>query len=335
MRKPVMVSVIIPCYNEQDTIRLLLDSIKQQTFPKEDLEIVIADGLSSDATRQIITDFQAEHPELRIKIVDNLKRNIPAGLNTAIKAARGEILIRLDAHSMPYPDYIARCVAALQAGVGENIGGRWEILPGASHWQARAIAAAAAHPLGVGDARYRLGGEAQLVDTVPFGAFHRELVERIGYFDETLLTNEDYEFNYRIRQAGGRVWFDPQIRSKYIARKDFRSLALQYWRYGYWKARMLRRHPRAFRWRQLTGLLVWSLLALLILSPWFEWARWLLLLESTTYLAVLLLAGFQSAIRRKDANLILGVPLAIAIMHFAWGSAFTWSLLRGEDGNSE
>lgn len=334
MRKPVMVSVIIPCYNEQDTIRSLLDSIKQQTFPKEDLEIVIADGLSSDATRQIITDFQAEHPELRIKIVDNLKRNIPAGLNMAIKAAVGEILIRLDAHSMPYPDYIARCVAALQEGVGENIGGRWEILPGASHWQARAIAVAAAHPLGAGDARYRLGGEAQLVDTVPFGAFHRELVERIGYFDETLLTNEDYEFNYRIRQAGGRVWFDPQIRSKYIARKDFHSLALQYWRYGYWKARMLRRHPRAFRWRQLAGLLVWSLLALLILSPWFEWARRLFLLESTIYLAVLLFAGIQSAIRRKDANLILGVPLAIAIMHFAWGSAFTWSLLRGEDGNS-
>lgn len=322
------VSVIIPCYNEQDTIRMLLDSIEQQTFPKEDLEIVIADGMSNDATRQIIADYQSEHPELCIRVVDNRRRHIPAGLNTAIKAARGEILVRLDAHSMPYPDYIARCVAALQADLGENVGGRWEVLPGASHWQARAIAAAAAHPLGVGDARYRLGGEAQSVDTVPFGAFRRELVDRIGYFDETLLTNEDYEFNYRLRQSGGRVWFDPHIRSKYIARKDFPSLAQQYWRYGFWKARMLRRYPRSFRWRQLAGLFVVSLLVLMMLSPWFEWARWLLLIESVTYLAILLLAGIQSAVIRKDAALVLGIPLAIAIMHIAWGSAFIWSLLR-------
>jgi hypothetical protein len=236
---------------------------------------------------------------------------------------------------MPYPDYIARCVAALQHGFGDNVGGRWEILPGASHWRARAIAAAAAHPLGVGDARYRLGGVAQSVDTVPFGAFRRELVERIGYFDETLLTNEDYEFNYRIRQAGGRVWFDPQIRSKYIARKDFLSLARQYWRYGYWKARMLRRYPRSFRWRQLAGLFVVSLLVLLILSLWFEWARWLFLVEIVAYLAVLLIAGIQSAVIRKDAALIPGIPLAIAIMHFAWGSAFTWSLLRRVNGRSK
>lgn len=328
----MIISIIVPCYNEQDTIRLLLDSIDRQTYPKEDLEIIIADGMSSDGTRQVIADFQAEHPELRIRVIDNLRRNIPAGLNAALREAQGEIIIRLDAHSMPYPDYIARCVAALQNGLGDNVGGRWEIRPGGENWQARAIAAAAAHPLGVGDARYRLGGNAQPADTVPFGAFHRELVERIGYFDETLLTNEDYEFNYRIRQAGGRVWFDPQIRSKYIARKDFLSLARQYWRYGYWKARMLRRYPRSFRWRQLSGLFVLSFLVLAGLGLWFRWALWLLAFESVFYTAVLLFAGVHSALRRKDWILIPGIPLAIAIMHFAWGSAFIWSWLSKEDG---
>lgn len=322
-----IVSIIVPCYNEQGTIKLLLQSIYDQTFPRQEMEVVIADGLSTDNTRQEIDHFQQTHPDLIVKVVDNPQRIIPAALNQAIEAARGDIFVRLDAHSMPYLDYVQQCVKALQANLGDSVGGLWEIEAGGENWQARSIASAAAHPLGVGDARYRLGGHAQEVDTVPFGAFHRSLIERVGNFDESLLTNEDYEFYTRIRRSGGKVWFDPAIRSKYFSRQNLSDLSRQYWRYGYWKARMLRRYPDAFRWRQLAGVFVISFPILAILGIWFWWARWILGLETMLYLMAIFLAGIQLALRKHDMALVLGVPLAIATMHFSWGIAFIWSMI--------
>ncbi|HZD58746.1 MAG TPA: glycosyltransferase family 2 protein [Anaerolineales bacterium] len=327
-----LVSIIVPCYNEQATIRLLLEALYLQSHPRQEMEVVIADGLSTDCTRGEIASFQQEHPDLPIRVVDNPKRAIPAGLNRAIESAWGEILLRLDAHSMPYPDYVARCVSALQRGLGDNVGGVWEILPGGQDWQARGIAAASAHPLGVGDARYRVGGQAQAVDTVPFGAFHRSLVARIGAFDESLLSNEDYEFNARVRSSGGQIWLDPAIRSRYFARPSLSALARQYWRYGYWKARMLRRYPETFRWRQLAGVFVLSFLVLGISGVWFIPGRWLLGLELIVYALALLAVGTQEAFRKRDPALLLGVPLAIATMHFTWGAAFLWSLLTSMFG---
>jgi glycosyltransferase involved in cell wall biosynthesis len=323
-----LVSVIVPCYNEQDTIRPLLEAICRQTHPRQQIEVIIADGLSTDRTREVIAGFQRDCPDLSVILVDNPKRIIPAGLNRALETARGDIIVRLDAHSVPCSDYVTSCVKALEAGYGENVGGVWEIRPGGAGWLARSIAAAAAHPLGVGDARYRLGGEAQVVDTVPFGAFRRSLVGRVGFFDETLLTNEDYEFNVRVRQAGGKIWFDPAIRSEYYARSDLVSLARQYWRYGYWKARMLRRYPGTFRWRQLAGIFVLSFFLLGVLAFWFAWARWWFFIQSAVYLLALLIAGVQIAARKKDPALVAGVPLAIACMHFAWGLGFIWSMIR-------
>jgi glycosyltransferase involved in cell wall biosynthesis len=325
---PSLVSVVVPCYNEQATIRTLLEAVYTQTYPRQNIEVIIADGRSSDQTRAEIAAFRSLHHDLQVSVVDNREQTIPAGLNRAILASQGEYIVRLDAHSAPYPDYVSRCVDALAAGLGDNVGGVWEICPGGKDWQARAIAAAAAHPLGVGDARYRLGGSPQAVDTVPFGAFRRALVDRVGLFDENLLTNEDYEFNVRVRRAGGKVWFDPAIRSTYYARSSFIALAQQYWRYGYWKARMLRRYPETFRWRQLAGAFILSFLVLVVLGLFFSWAWWLLALEVTLYSLALLGAGVQVARRAGDFALILGVPLAIATMHFAWGSAFLWSLIR-------
>jgi glycosyltransferase involved in cell wall biosynthesis len=323
---PPRVSIIVPCYNEQATIHLLLEAVYRQSYPRPAMEVLISDGLSSDETRARIAGFGNSHPDLVLRVIDNPARNIPAALNRAIAAARGEILLRLDAHSAPEPDYVARSVAALQAGKGDNVGGVWRIRPGAKTWAARAIAEAAAHPLGVGDALYRYATAAAEVDTVPFGAYRRTLVERIGAYDETLLTNEDYEFNLRVRRSGGRVWLDPAIRSVYYARAGFRDLARQYWRYGYWKARMLRRYPNAIRWRQaLPPAFVFSLAVLGLTGLWSPAAAFLFVIELEVYALVLIIAGAFSALKRRDWAMLPGVPLAIATMHLAWGSAFLWS----------
>jgi succinoglycan biosynthesis protein ExoA len=321
------VSVIVPCYNEQDTVLLLLEALRAQTYPIDRIEVVIADGMSTDQTRERIAVYQQENLALQLKVVDNPDRAIPAAVNRAIDASQGEYLIRMDAHAVPAPDYVARCVAVLEAGFGDNVGGIWQIHPGAAGWVARSIAEAAAHPLGVGDARYRVGGHPQAVDTVPFGAFHRRLIERIGSFDETLLSNEDYEFNTRIRKAGGAVWFDPAIRCTYFARSSLIALAQQYWRYGYWKVRMLRQYPESIRWRQvLPPLFVLSLIGMGIVGLFIVSVRWLLLAEITLYGVILASTSFRAAWKQKDIGLFVGLPLAIATMHLSWGSAFLWSL---------
>lgn len=323
-----VVSVIVPCYNEQSTICLLLDALYSQSYPRAEMEVIIADGGSTDATRSQIVEFQRLHPDFVVRVVENENRTIPSGLNRAIEAACGEYIVRLDAHSVPRQDYVARCVGDLQSGLGDNVGGVWEIEPRGSGWQARAVAAAAAHPLGVGDAHYRYTAQAREVDTVPFGAFRRALIRKIGPFDESLLTNEDYEFNTRVRQSGGKVWLNPGIRSVYYARPDLPALARQYWRYGFWKARMLRRYPETLRWRQaLPPVFVLSLVLFAAFSLVSPLALGILALEMGLYAGILLVFGLRTAFRKKDWTLIWGLPLAVGTMHLTWGAAFLWSLL--------
>lgn len=328
------VSIIVPCYNEEKTITLLLEAILQQTCPKTDLEVIIADGHSQDHTRQKIAAFQTAHPDLNLRVVENPRRNIPAALNSALAAAQGDMVVRLDAHSVPAPDYVERCLADLESGQGEMVGGVWQIRPGGSDWLARSIAAAAAHPFGVGDALYRYATRADWVDTVPFGAFRRSLLERVGWYDETLLTNEDYEFNTRIRQAGGRIWLNPAIRSAYFARPNLGALARQYWRYGYWKLRMLQRYPRTLRWRQaLPPVFVLSVAGLLVLGLFWDLARYLLLIEAALYFVVLGLGSIAPARRQADLALLLGIPVSIAVMHTAWGAGFLVSMVKSFFGS--
>ena len=321
------VSVIVPCYNEQSTIRLLLDALHQQTYPRAQMEVIISDGMSQDRTREEVAAFQKDCPDLEVRLVDNPRRNIPSGVNRGIEAARGEIIVRFDGHAKPYPDYVEKCVQAHGAGRGANVGGVWEIYPGADTWIAKSIAVAAAHPLGVGDALYRHAKQAAEVDTVPFGSFRRTLVEKVGFFDEGLLTNEDYEFNARVRQSGGKVWLDPSIRSIYFSRGTLWDLVRQYWRYGFWKWRMLRRYPATLRWRQaLPPLFILSLIALIVLSIFIPFARILLVAELAIYLSIMLIAGFYSALQKHMVYLIAGLPLSIFAMHVAWGSGFLWSV---------
>lgn len=323
------VSVIVPCYNEEKTILSLLNALYDQTFPRSEMEIVIADGISTDSTRQKISDFKEAHKDLSIKLIDNPKRLIPAALNAAISAAAGIYIVRLDAHSIPRRDYIELTVADLEEGLGQNIGGVWQIKPGAKGWVADSIAAAASHPFGVGDAWYRFRSTPGEVDTVPFGAFRRDLFFEVGEFDESLETNEDYEFNTRIRKSGGVVWLNPDIKATYFARSTFGELARQYWRYGFWKVRMLSRYPETIRWRQaLPPIFLSSLIFLWIIAFAWDLAGWILLLEVVLYGLVIFSAGFHMARKKRKVFHLVGVPAAIAVMHLSWGGAFLWSLIR-------
>jgi glycosyltransferase involved in cell wall biosynthesis len=327
---PPTVSIVVPCYNEEKRIRFMLDAVFAQTYPRALLDLTIADGHSTDQTREVIACFRREHPDLKLQVIDNSAGSIPAALNCAIKASTGEILLRLDAHSAPYPDYVEKSVAALEAGRGDNVGGIWEIRPGAETWMAKSIAVAAAHPLGVGDALYRHATEAASVDTVPFGAWRRVLLEKIGGYDESLLTNEDYEFNARLRQFGGKIWLDPSIRSIYFARSSFGALARQYFRYGFWKFKMLRRYPGTLRWRQaLPPVFVSSLVGASLLGLAWPIFAWLAAFELLAYFGILGLVSLRLGLQRKQLFLVLGLPLAIAVMHFTWGGGFSWSILSG------
>ena len=320
------VSIIVPCYNEEKTIQHLLNGIFSQTYPRDKMEVVISDGLSTDGTLQTIQAFQQNHQGLQIRVVMNQARTIPSGLNQAITESRGEIIIRLDAHSMPIPEYVQRCVSALQSNKGTNVGGVWEIRSGSTTWIAESISLAAAHPLGVGDAMYRLNAKAGAVDTVPFGSFYKSLIQKIGGFDETLLANEDYEFNTRVRESGGVVYLDPEIRSIYFSRSTLKQLAVQYFRYGFWKLKMLKRYPHTLRWRQaLPPVFVLSLFMWVVLSLWLPIAFYILVLQLFLYFFVLGLAGIRLAFSKKKGYLIFGIPLAIATMHITWGAGFLFS----------
>jgi succinoglycan biosynthesis protein ExoA len=332
-----LVSVIIPCYNEEARISNLLAAIHAQTYAREQIEVIIADGCSSDQTRARIDAFSKSYPDLQIRVVENPRRNIPASLNLAIRASLGDIIVRIDAHSEPYPDYIERCVAALTSDLAENVGGIWEIQAGAQTWMAQSIARAASLPIAVGDAMYRYASKPAYVETVPFGAFKRELLALIGFYDETLLTNEDYEFNNRILKSGGRVWLDPEIRSKYYARASLAELARQYWRYGYWKWKMLRRYPKTLRWRQalppifILSLILTTSLAILLRSLWV-----IPVAEIAIYLLILLAASLKISHREGKSFFLIGIPLSIATMHFSWGMGLLWSIISGNPtGNKQ
>jgi len=324
-----LISLIVPCFNEENTIEKLLEAIRSQTVPLEVVEVIIADGFSTDNTRNKINEYRIKHPDLNITIIDNEKKVIPAGLNKAIKAAKGDIILRMDAHAYPASDYIEKSVAALTAGLGDNVGGVIDIRPPNNSWIARSISVATAHPLGVGDAKYRWTTKTSEVDTVAFGCFYKSTVDKAGYYNESLTANEDYELNARLRKMGLKIWVDPAIRAVYFSRPDLKSLAKQYYSYGFWKVRMLRMFPDTIRWRQaLPPLFVFGILMLLLLSViWFP-AFWIFVIVSLLYLFILAIGALKPAFTQKDAALFIGIPLAIMTMHFSWGTGFWMSLLK-------
>ena len=231
-------SCVIPVRNERRAIAAAVLSCLGQRYEGA-LEVVVADAMSSDGTRQVVEELAAA--DRGVRLVDNPGRVTPAGLNAAIAGSSGEVVVRCDAHAVLPPGYVAAAVATLEGTGAVNVGGVQHAV--GDHFTSRAIALAMTSPIGVGDARFHYGGDAGPVDTVYLGVFRRAALDQVGGFDEGLVRNQDYELNYRLRQAGGTVWFDPDLKVDYRPRASLGSLWRQYFDYGKGKRVMLRSIP--------------------------------------------------------------------------------------------
>ena len=227
------VSIIIPCRNEEKFIGKCLDSIIAQDFSKDNLKVLIVDGMSDDRTGDIVSEYSRKYPFIRL--IDNPKKFVPSALNIGIENAGGKIIIRMDAHNVYENDYVSKCVRYLNEYGVDNVGGLCRTIPGGGSLIADCIAISLSHPFGVGNSYFRIGlKEPKYVDTVPFGCYKREVFEKAGLFNENLIRNQDIEFNLRLKHAGGRIILVPDIVSFYHARSTLKDLFKQNFWNGFW-----------------------------------------------------------------------------------------------------
>lgn len=314
------VSVVVPCRNEEAYIAACLDSILAGDYPDDRLEILVADGQSSDGTREILSRYAAAHPP--VILLDNPRRSAPAALNVAIRAASGEIIIRMDAHVLYPPDYVRRLVAGLEESGADNVGGVLETIAADNTATARAIALGLSHPFGVGNSHFRTGTRERLeVDTVPFGCYRKELFGRIGLFDEELIRNQDDEFNFRLIRRGGRVLLLPDVRCRYFARRSFRQVARMYYQYGYFKPLVARKVGRVMTVRQvIPSVLVATLAGSAALSLWLPQMGAAFAFTLGVYGFFVLACATVAA--RRDPRCALALGAVFAILHFSYGYGF-------------
>ncbi len=321
-RDPVRVSVVLPCRNEQRYIQDCLAGILHQDVPPGGLEVIVADGLSDDGTTDTLAALS--RADRRIRVITNGGRIVSTGLNAAIREAKGEIIIRMDAHTRYAPDYVSECVRTLVETGADNVGGPWQAR-GESYLQS-AIAVAFQSPFSSGGAgSHRMDYEGP-VDSVYLGCWRKDTLLRIGLFDESLVRNQDDELNLRLVRAGGTVWQSPAIRSWYCPRSSLRSLFRQYMQYGYWKVRVIQKHhlPASIR-HVVPGGFVASLLLLTLAAPWMRYG-WLMPAALLGLYAGAGLAASLIACRDRGHWKHLPVmPLVFASYHFGYG----WGFLRG------
>lgn len=319
-----LVSVIVAMRNEEAFIGKCLNSLAQQDYPAEFLEILVIDGRSMDGSREIVSAMQERIPNLRL--LDNEKKVSPAAFNIGIDNARGEVLTIISAHCYLAPDYVSRCVEYLAQTGADCVGGPIQTI--GENDTARAIALAMSSPFGVGDALFRYSQREQYVDTLAFGAYRRDVFERVGLFDEELVGNEDDEFNYRLRGQGGKLFLTPAISSFYYGRASLSALCSQYFRYGFGKVRVVRKHTRLVRFRHVIPAIFVATLVMTVLlgifSPAFV-ALFVLILAS--YITLSLVVSLWIASRR-GWRYVPVLPLAFACLHLSYGTGFLLGLVH-------
>ena len=318
----MMVSIIMPIRNEVAHITSVLEGVLSQEQSEGGIEIIVADGLSDDGTREQVERLALQ--DSRIRCIVNHGRIVSTGLNAAIREARGNIIIRMDAHTEYAHNYIARCLAALASSGADNVGGPWQAR-GRGYLQS-AIALAFQSPFSSGGAGSHRAEYEGPIDSVYLGCWRKETLTRVGLFDEELVRNQDDELNLRLIRAGGKIWQSPDIQSWYYPRSSLLMLFKQYMQYGYWKVRVIQKHRLPASIRHLVpGGFVATLLALVALAPFFVFARGLLAGALGLYLCANLVASLITC-RRPSLWKHLPVMLPVfAAYHFGYG----WGFLRG------
>jgi succinoglycan biosynthesis protein ExoA len=312
------VTLIVPIRNEEASIGDCLDALVNQSF--RDLEILVIDGMSNDRTVAIVEEFMAK--DARIRLVVNEKRLTQIALNVGLAQARGTFLVRVDGHSLAAPDYVERIVDHLKSEEFAGVGGT-KLAVGGESVMSQVIASALSSRFGVGGSIYHYAQETAWVDHIPFGAYRVDLLRRLGGWDESLLANEDFELDYRIRRSGGRLLLDPKIRVYWKTSQTLRDLSRQYQRYGRGKAAVARIHPDSLKLRHMFPAAVFltilgSVITVVILEkPW-------PLLFNLPYGAFLVAALGDRALRKSAGRSPWMVPAVLVTMEMSWA----WGFLR-------
>jgi len=322
LKNSIEVSVLLPVRNEEKYVAACLDSILANDFGQDRIEILVLDGLSSDRTRAIVQSYSERYPNMRL--IDNPGRIVSTGLNIGLRAGCGEIIVRMDGHVTYASDYIRQCVELLETTDAINVGGIQKA--DGDTYITKAIAMATSCPFGVGDAHWHYATESRWVDTVYLGAWRKQSLVEVGGFNEECVVNEDYELNYRLRKAGGRILLSPRIRCTYFVRNSVPALGRQYFRYGMWRVNTWLFHPGSLRWRQLV-------------PPSFVMA--LILSGVALYFGFGLMAWFVSAAyasanisvssvlaARQGWRYLPAMAMVFLVLHLAWGLGFLVGLGR-------
>ncbi len=326
MNSPCLVSVIVPCRNEREHIKAFCCAVlAQQHAVGWALQVLIADGRSDDGTRDLLQSLCMS--DSRIQLVDNPPRIVSSGLNRAIDAAHGEVIVRMDVHTAYSADYVAQCLLALAETGATCVGGPWR--PVGEGWPQAAIALAFQSRFGSGGAASRRIDYSGPADTVYLGAWRREDLLRLGGFDESLVRNQDDELNLRIVRSGGSVWQSAAIRSTYTPRGSFAALFRQFYQYGYWKVPVIRKHRLPASPRHLAPFAFVAAVAVLAaLAPWSNLTGAALAALLGVYAATAL---FNAAVIAKAPHRLrdtAGIALATTCMQVAYGIGFGRALIE-------
>lgn len=321
-----IVSVICPIYNEEKYIAKCIDSILSQDYPQDSIEVLFIDGMSTDNTRNIVSEYSSKHRQ--IHLLDNPHRIVPYAMNIGIKAATGDVIVRLDGHAEYPSDYISSSVHYLDTlPEAENVGGICITLPCNDSNTAYAIAIALSHPFGMGNSLFRTGAkDIHKVDTVPFGCFHKSLFERIGKYDTELTRNEDDELNGRIIKNGGTIYLIPEIKTKYFSRDKISKIRRMFYQYGLYKPLVNKKLGSPATARQFVPLLF--LLGIVlggILSAFSIYIMYIYFAVLALYLAIGLFIGCKYAVKYRRPMLTLLMPYVFANIHLSYGYGY----LRG------
>lgn len=325
MKEYPFISILIPVRNEVRYIPRCLQAVADQDYPSDHIEVLIADGISDDGTFELLQDW-AGQAEYRY-VFQNPGKIVPTGLNMLIPKARGDVLIRVDGHCVIAPDYVSNCVRHLQSDGVDGVGGPMHSI-GEDHIS-QVTALAMSSKFGVGNSSFRTEtGQTKLADTVPFPAYTRAIIEKVGLYDEELVRNQDDEYNYRIRAAGGKILLAEDVRSDYYSRGLLKKLWKQYFQYGFWKVRVLQKHPHQMSLRQFIPLaFVLALILTVLLSLLAPWGWKALLALLAAYLLANLSASIVTASGQGFKKLLL-LPVAFVIIHFSYGLGFLVGLFN-------